>query len=82
MEAINEAVKSACRSEELETLVLGVKVKEGEGVTGLGWEQENLNPYSKKNDIQEMSKRDETEASYFHENLLSFCENEERTESL
>lgn len=77
MEAINEAVKSACRSEELETLVL-----EGEGVTGLGWEQENLNPYSKKNDIQEMSKRDETEASYFHENLLSFCENEERTESL
>lgn len=32
--------------------------------------------------MQEMSKRDETETSYFHKKLLSFHKKKERTESL
>lgn len=43
---------------------------------------ENLNQYSRRTDIQEMSKRDETETSYFHEKFLSFHENKERKVSL
>lgn len=43
--------------------------------------EENENQYSRRTDRLEMSKRDETETSYFHKKLLSFHKKKERTES-